>query len=676
MPLLLRRCSLLGAALALLLLSAAAFAQRAEPLSKYAALGYVPDEVLVKFKPGVKAATKAAVNQALQATTLRVHPHGGYHVMKLRKGASMAKAVAAYSRQSSIAWAEPNYIVSASYVPDDPYYDRQWNFYNPVYKGINVEGAWDIILGMLPQLGSPGIKVAVLDTGVAYENYDNDWDGFYEYLKAPDLAGVRFAPGWDFVNGDAHANDDQSHGTHVTGTIAQATNNGYGCAGIASGVTIMPVKVLGADGSGTIEMVADGIYYATNSGAKIINMSLGAYFPSQAERDACWYAYNRGVTVIAAAGNGGSVGIGYPAGFDESVIAVGATDYVNERTFYSDYGPSMDLYWYGYTRGNGLDIMAPGGDTSVDLNLDGYDDGILQQTIGTKIDPLTGFEIANPMTFQFASFNGTSMASPHVAGVAALVASAMYANGMPLTEIKPDIIRGILEVTATDLEEEGYDDGTGWGLVDASAAVEAAAAMLYNAGPTANAGASQTLSDLDGNGLEAVTLNGTASTFSPGFPIISYIWKEGGVMIAEGALPTINVGVGAHTFALTCLDSMGKSSTATTIVTILPGTPIVRVAGITINSQKNRYGRYVVSAQVTITDALNRPISRASVSGRWTGAIVKSMRASTNAQGQVTFSGGTQKTGSYTFEITRVVKSGYTYNPDLNIETSDSRIFY
>jgi hypothetical protein len=121
---------------------------------------------------------------------------------------------------------------------------------------------------------------------------------------------------------------------------------------------------------------------------------------------------------------------------------------------------------------------------------------------------------------------------------------------------------------------------------------------------------------------------------------------------------------------------MGKSSTATTSVTILPGIPIVRVVGITINSQKNRYGKYIVSALVTITDALNRPISRAIVSGRLTGAITKSMRASTNALGQVTFSGGTQKIGSYTFEVTKVAKSGYTYNPDFNIETSDSRTFY
>ena len=138
------------------------------------------------------------------------------------------------------------------------------------------------------------IVVAVLDTGVAYEDYD-------VYLQAPDLAGTTFVPGYDFINDDEHANDDHWYGTHVTGTIAQTTNNAYGVAGLAFNVSIMPVKVLGADGSGTVAAVVDGINFAINNGAHVINLSLSGPDYTQSEADAIAAAYEAGVVVVAAA---------------------------------------------------------------------------------------------------------------------------------------------------------------------------------------------------------------------------------------------------------------------------------------------------------------------------------------------------------------------------------------
>ncbi|NIO68218.1 MAG: S8 family serine peptidase, partial [Anaerolineae bacterium] len=421
----------------------------------YVAQGYdyVPDQLLVKFKPGTRASEKAAIHKKMKGKKLRESPYRAFTVVGLQKGTNVHAAAKAYGRYKKVVYAEPNYICRTAFVPNDPEYSNQWHLYNVANKGLNVEAAWDITMG------DPSVKVAVIDTGVAYENYDEDRDGLYDYLLAPDLAGVNFWRGRDFYNGDKHANDDEGHGTHVTGTIAQTTNNALGCAGVAPNVTIIPIKVLGAFGFGTWEAVANGVYYAAYMEADVASMSVGGYYDSQALRDACWFAYKRGVTLIAAAGNESSDEIIYPAGYDKSVIAVGATDYANNLTLYSNYGYSQD-YWYGdwWWTGQpypwkGLDVVAPGGDTTADLNLDGNPDGVLQQTL----------DWGDPLTFVYEYWNGTSMASPHVAGVAALLVS--------LGVDDPDEIRAILEGTATDLGDPGYDIYTGWGLVNAEAAV-------------------------------------------------------------------------------------------------------------------------------------------------------------------------------------------------------------
>jgi len=293
------------------------------------------------------------------------------------------------------------------------------------------------------------------------ESGSGSWE-ITQYEQAPDLAGTNFwvnpgetagnsidddsngytddINGWDFINVDAHPNDDDGHGTHVTGTVAQSTNNSLGAAGIAFNTTIMPVKILNAAGAGTYDQVADGIYYAANNGAKVISMSLSGPSPASVLENAVAYAYNNGVTVIAASGNGGTGSCDYPAAYDNYVIAVGATQYDETRAPYSNYGSS-------------LDIVAPGGNTGLDQNSDTFADGVLQNTFGDT-----------PVDWAYWFYQGTSMATPHASGVAAL----LLAKNSSLT---PSQIKNTLESTAEDLGTAGRDNTYGWGLVDAQAAL-------------------------------------------------------------------------------------------------------------------------------------------------------------------------------------------------------------
>ena len=386
------------------------------------------DSVLVKYSSGTSDPMIAAIESSLGVSSSYVSPYNGVHVVPVTADATVAGLVSAFAAFGGVEYVEPNGIVTAAFLPNDTYYSPyQWNL-----DTIGMPSAWNVNPG-----GSPTTIVAVIDTGVAYENYG-------KYQVAPDLAGTSFVQGWDFVNNDAHPNDDHGHGTHVTGTIAQTTNNAYGCAGIAYGVSIMPLKILNSSGSGTDQALADALYYAADHGANIVNMSLGSSSPSTVVEQAINYAYSKGVTLIAATGNDNSLGAGavnYPAAY-ANVIAVGATRFDNHVTWYSNKGPQID-------------VVAPGGDLGVDQNGDGYGDGILQNTF----DPNT----KNVKDFSFWFFSGTSMATPHVVGVAAL----LYDQGIH----DPDLIRAILQQTAIDLEAPGFDCDTGWGLLNAAAAL-------------------------------------------------------------------------------------------------------------------------------------------------------------------------------------------------------------
>nr|HEX4315752.1 S8 family serine peptidase [Kofleriaceae bacterium] len=309
--------------------------------------------------------------------------------------------------------------------PNDPRYPEQWHL-----KQIGMPEAWKLADGN-------GITVAVLDTGVAYENYK-------KFHVLPDLEGLTFVDPYNFIDNSTHANDDHGHGSHVTGTIAQMTNNGVGVAGVALNVKIMPLKVLSAGGSGSVAGIADAIHYAADHGAKVINMSLGGAFPSRVLKKAVAYAHDKGVVVVCAAGNEGRGKVGYPAAY-AGAIAVSATQQDEGITFYSNYGKDID-------------IAGPGGNTTDGKgNRTNPAGGVLQNTI----------EIGHPEKDDYFAFMGTSMASPHVAGVAALVV------GEGVTD--PDAVEKILKDSARKPEHQQYStDKYGAGIVDAPAAIKRA----------------------------------------------------------------------------------------------------------------------------------------------------------------------------------------------------------
>ncbi|MEN3047088.1 MAG: S8 family serine peptidase, partial [Candidatus Hydrothermales bacterium] len=361
-----------------------------------------------------------------------------------------------------------NAILKPFFVPNDPFYPYQWHF-----KRIGMEIAWNFTFG------SPSIRVAVLDDGFAYRNgpvpyYESDEvitsDGYYH--MAPDLVGLKVVATYDFFHDDQYPDPSSPHGTHVLGTIAQTTNNNLGVAGIAPNVSVILVQVLGPQG-GSADMIAEGISFAAQNGAKVINMSLGGSpGDSSAMRVvhmAVRSAYNSGVFLVAAAGNEGVSKLSYPAGYPEC-FAVGATDYRDSLSYYSQYG-------------KGIDIVAPGGDVRVDLNNDGYADGVLQNTC----DEYQGRPVVDRFVYIF--YQGTSMAAPHVAGVAALCLSL----DPQLTNLD---LRRVLTGTAVDLGPRGYDTIFGFGRLDASASVVFAAQSQYVVYP-GDADANGVVNELD-----------------------------------------------------------------------------------------------------------------------------------------------------------------------------------
>ncbi len=342
---------------------------------------------------------------------------------------------------------EPNFIHTASFTPNDQFFNLQWH-----YNSIQLEEALDI------ETGDSNVIVAVVDTGVLLNHPDlqnqvvNGYDFISNVSSALDGDGIDNNPD---DPGDQSNSDGSSsfHGSHVAGTVAASTNNSIGVAGVAGGVRIMPLRVLGKSGIGTSYDIMQSLRFAAglsnDSGtvpaqtADIINLSLGSTSFSQTEQDLYNQLEGLGIIVIAAAGNSNTSAPDYPASYD-NVVSVSATNISNQRAYYSNFGGSVD-------------VAAPGGALNTDTNGDGFPDGVLS----TIAD--------DPSSFTYSFFEGTSMASPHVAGVAALMKS---------TNVNIDADQFIALLQAGDITDDlgstGRDNEFGYGIINARKAVIAA----------------------------------------------------------------------------------------------------------------------------------------------------------------------------------------------------------
>ena len=445
---------LVYAFLVTLLLTAGARAERllvAEPtVPQPAEVRYVEGEVIVWFSTVMDdAEVLAAAREAGPTVGLKERSEVTPERVLLSVPSGREEEYARrFELLPGVLAAAPNFIYRLEWIPDDQLYYLQWNFNKADF--IYLEEGWDINRG-----GDSSVIIAVLDTGVAYEeyavpSYEQDEVTGGTYPRAPELSEVTFVSPYDFIHSDSHANDQHGHGTHVTGTLAQNTDNGTGTAGVAFNCRVMPVQVLNWEGSSEGWSVADGIDWARTHSADVINMSLGGYGYDSVLHQACIDAYNAGIVLVAAAGNEDTDDPHYPSGFDE-VICVGAVDYDAERAYYSNYGSDQE-------------IMAPGGDVTVDHSGDGYGDGVLQQTYYT-MDPVDLDD-----GFRYWFFQGTSMACPHVAAAVGLMISEGITG--------PANIRATLHATATDLGASGWDQEYGYGLINVEQALGGSVMLL------------------------------------------------------------------------------------------------------------------------------------------------------------------------------------------------------
>jgi serine protease len=362
-------------------------------------------------------------------------------------------------RRPDVLYAAPNVHARAFFVPNDTTiatFDLTWNL-----RSVDAYSAWDVVRG------DPSVVLGIVDSGVAFEDHPippNESPfikpGVTMYRRSPELPGP-FLPGWDFVHDDAHPNDDYGHGTMVTTIAAGAANNTAGSAGIAFGVTILPVKVLNYRGNGETDDIVQGIRFAADHGADIINLSLGypplGFFglpPNELKQmfrplqEAVSYARRRGAIVVAAAGNFGADEVSLPAGYP-GVISVAASGFDDFPASYTSFGQRLDL-------------MAPGGDFT-ELNHDHVQDAVFE----LSIKPFrSDGSLANPDSFGVFPFFGTSGAAPHVSGAVALLLSmGLKDEGAILQTLRSTARQRF------DPVQGGFDPRDGFGLLQVGEAV-------------------------------------------------------------------------------------------------------------------------------------------------------------------------------------------------------------
>jgi thermitase len=363
---------------------------------------------LIQFQPNVSTEERDAIIAQMGGVLLRWLP--ALHVAKVQlilptNQQGRQAMLSQVSSQSAIAMIEADLMVEGVFDVNDPATLDPTKSYTPPL--LHLFPAWDYTTG------SRDVVIAVLDSGITNAH--------------PEFTD-RILPGYDFINDDNDPEDDHGHGTHVAGIAAAAINNGIGMAGICGECSILPVKVLNKNNAGTWSGVAEGLVYAVDQGADIVVLSLGSKTKSQIIEEAVNYAIAHNVLIVAAAGNANSADNFYPAAFD-GVLGVGATDKNDEKWILSNFGTQVD-------------VVAPG-------------DGIYS-TFNNIADSAGGYAV----------LSGTSMATPHVAGLAGLLLTQNP------TRTAAELL-SLIETTATDLGQLGYDNQFGFGRIDALAALQA-----------------------------------------------------------------------------------------------------------------------------------------------------------------------------------------------------------
>lgn len=486
------------------------------------------------------------------------------------------------------------------------------------------ENAADVIPG---NVAGQGVKVAILDTGIDYTH--------------PDLDGV-YAGGYDFVANDADPKDENGHGTHCAGIVA-AEDNGIGVIGTAPKASIYAVRVLDAQGSGTISDIVAGIDWAIDNNMDIISMSLGASSGDSSLEAAINRAYNAGVVVVAASGNDGREGISYPARYTNA-IAVGAIDSNHQLASFSNYGPEQD-------------VVAPG------VNI--------YSTMPTYSVTLTSWWYGYSNNYD--QMSGTSMATPMVAGVCALILSAN-------PNLSPAEVRNILESTATDLGSVGWDKYYGYGEVDALAAVNEAG----GGGTPPDTEPPAQVTGLSASAVSATEIDLTWNANSEP-DLDHYNIYRNGVKIAEttstsyadtGLQPSTT-----YTYEVSAVDTSGnegQKSNPVSATTQEGSANVMYVYAIDMWYQPVYWWifllGYDVYTKITVHDGNGSPLAGVTVYLDMTlpSGSHATGSADTGTDGTVTFRYQRGSSGTYISTVTNLVKTGYTYDSSMNIETSES----
>lgn len=523
---------------------------------------------------------------------------------------------------------------------------RTWEYDSPVFlidqidsmdwgvDRIDADVVWggsDGALDINTDVSGTNIKVAVIDTGIDYTH--------------PDLA-QRYAGGYDFVNDDDDPLDDHYHGTHCSGTIAATDDEPNALSGSLIGtapeVLLYGVKVLDNRGSGTASGVAAGIDWAAANGMHVASLSLGASSGSDVIQAAGENAYAAGVLLVAASGNDGGA-VGYPAAYPE-FIAVGATEKDDTLASFSNYGPELELV------APGVDIMS-----TTPTYLDG----------GGPFNPSANYD----------TLSGTSMATPHVAGVAALV----YSADPTLTNVQ---VRDIMASTAEDLGASGWDQYFGYGIVDAEAAVNAAG------GTSGGGDDGDTTPPAKVTGLTATAVSTSqidlAWDANSESDLSHYNIYRDGVKIDQTTTTSYSdTGLAegtTYTYEVSAVDTSGNegqksdpaSATTETSGTTDPG--VMYVENIEMWVSRTRGPWKDISIRVTVVDGDGIALSGVTVTLDLelpSGSIV-TYTGTTNSDGQVTFVYEKGGSGTYTATVTNLEADNYTYDPTLNVKTSET----